>query len=238
LLHCKIDHRRTSTSHPAANGLTERCVATVTKRALSKLCAEEGSQLTWNLQLPWVMLGNNASPQKPTGLSPYQLMHAVTPTVPPAVRERMDQPIDFDDPETAAAAFLARAGLVQERRVMAGENLKVAQHRDTLRYAKLRSCGNHTPQLKLRRYLLGHYVYVKRKDKEGLDILARPLILRVHEVKPMGVLILQGRCVTYRAWFRNAVLWQVRHIQGLPSRLLQNTGQYTPASVRLVTCLT
>ena len=188
LLDCMIDHRHTSASHPAANGLTERCVAT-TKRALSKLCAEEGSHITWDLQLPWVMLGYNASPQKSTGFSPYQLMHAVTPTVPPAVRERLEQPIDFEDPELAAADFLFRARLVKERSVMAGENLKVAQHRDTLRYAKLRS-GSYTPQL--RRYLPGDYVYVKRKDKEGLDISARPLILRVREVRLSGVLILQG----------------------------------------------
>ena len=138
LLDCMIDHRHTSTSHPAANGLSERCVAT-TKRALSKLCAERGSQLNWDLQLPWVMLGYNASTQAATGFSPYQLMHAVTPTVPPAVRERLLQPADWDGSAAAAADFLARSKLVKERCVMAGDNLRIAQHRDTLRYAKLRS---------------------------------------------------------------------------------------------------
>ena len=195
LLDCMIDHRHTSASHPAANGLAERCVQT-TKRALSKLCAEEGSQVNWDLQLPWVMLGYNASTQQSTGLSPYQLMHAVTPTVPPGVRARLDQPINLDSPEAAAADFLARAKLVKERTIMAGDNLLIAQHRDTLRYAKLRS-GNYTPQLK--RYLAGDYVYVKKKDKEGLDIRAKQLILRVLEVRPTGVLILQGRCGTKRA---------------------------------------
>jgi hypothetical protein len=195
LLDCMIDHRHTSASHPAANGLSERCVAT-TKRALSKLCAQQGSQVDWDLQLPWVMLGYNASPQRSTGLAPYQLMHAVTPTVPPAIRERLAEPIDFEDKEAAAADFLARARLVRERVVMAGENLRIAQHRDTLRYAQLRS-GNYTP--KLRRYLQGDYVWVKRKDKQGLDIGAKPLILRVAEVRPTGVLILQGRCGTLRA---------------------------------------
>jgi hypothetical protein len=195
LLDCMVDHRHTSASHPAANGLSERCVATA-KRALSKLCAQQGSQLDWDLQLPWVMLGYNASPQKATGFSPYQLMHAVTPTVPPAVRDRLQQPIDFDDPETAAADFVARAQLVKERAVMAGDNLRIAQHRDTLRYARLRS-GSYVPQL--RRYLAGDYVWVKRKDKQGLDIAAKQVILRVSEVRPSGVLILQGRCGTLRA---------------------------------------
>ena len=167
-----------------------------TKRALSKLCAERGSQLNWDLQLPWVMLGYNASTQAATGFSPYQLMHAVTPTVPPAVRERLLQPADWDGSAAAAADFLARSKLVKERCVMAGDNLRIAQHRDTLRYAKLRS-GCYTPQL--RRYLVGDLVYVKRKGKEGLDVLARQLILRVSEVRPSGVLILQGRCGTKRA---------------------------------------
>jgi hypothetical protein len=195
LLDCMIDHRHTSASHPAANGLSERCVGTA-KRALSKLCAEQGSQLDWDLKLPWVMLGYNASPQAATGLSPYQLMHAVTPIVPPAIKERLEQPVDFDNSDAAVADFLARARLVKDRCVMAGDNLRIAQHRDTLRYAKLRS-GTYTPQL--RRYLAGDYVWVKRKDKQGLDIAAKPLILRVAEVRPSGVLILQGRCGTQRA---------------------------------------
>ena len=195
LLECMIDHRHTSASHPAANGLSERCVAT-TKRALSKLCAQQGDQGDWDLQLPWIMLGYNASPQQSTGLSPYQLMHAVTPTVPPAIRERLSQPIDLDNPEVAAADFLARANLVKERAVIAGDNLLIAQHRDTLRYAKLRS-GAYTPQL--RRYLPGDYVWVRKHHKTGLDIGAKQLILRVQEVRPSGVLILQGRCGTLRA---------------------------------------
>jgi hypothetical protein len=195
LLDCMIDHRRTSAHHPQADGLAERCVATV-KRALSKLCAAEGSQLDWDRHLPWLMLGYNCSPSKATGLSPYQLMHAVTPTVPPSIRERMDEPVDLDDPERAAADFLHRSQLVKERCVMAGDNLKVAQHRDTLRYAKLRS-GNYTPQL--RRFMPGDYVYVRKHDKLGLDIGARQAILRVSEVRPSGVLILQGRCGTYSA---------------------------------------
>jgi hypothetical protein len=41
-------------------------------------------------------------------------MHAVTPTIPPGVRARLEQPIDLDDPEAAAADFLARAKLVKD----------------------------------------------------------------------------------------------------------------------------
>jgi len=79
---------------------------------------------------------------------------------------------------------------------MAGDNLRIAQHRDKLRYAKLRS-GAYTPQL--RRYLAGDYVWVRKQHKAGLDIAAKQLILRVQEVRASGVLILQGRCGTLRA---------------------------------------
>jgi hypothetical protein len=185
-----IDHRHTSASHPPANGLAERAVGTV-KRALSKFCAEEGTQQEWDKHLPWLQLGYNASPQKATGFSPYQLMHAVTPVVPPAVREQLAEPMDFDDPEAAAADYLRRSRIVQQRCIIAGGNLLTAQHRDTLRYAKLRS-GDYTPQL--RRFLPLDYVYVQRHDKKGLDIMARKEILRVVEVRPSGVLIVQGRC--------------------------------------------
>jgi len=196
LLDCMVDHRRTSASHPPANGLTERAVATV-KRALSKLCSDQGSQLGWDLHLPWLMLGYNASPQKSTGFSPYQLMHGVTPIVPPAIREPLSQPMEeLADKEAVAQDFLARSQLVKQRCIIAGENLQIAQHRDTLRYAKVRS-GGYTPQL--RHHQPGDYVYIKRKQKEGLDILAKPLILRVVEVKPSGVLYIQGRCGTVRA---------------------------------------
>jgi hypothetical protein len=190
LLACMIDHRRTSALHPPANGLSERAVQTM-KLALEKLCAAEGTQFEWDLHLPWLMLGYNASPQKSTGMSPYQLIHAVVPTVPPAIREKMQEPINLDDPEKAAADFLRRFKLVKERTIMAGDNLRIAQHRDTLRYAKLRSAG-YTPQL--RRFQPGDYVWVKRKDRVGLDLAAQRHILRVREVKPSGVLVLQGRC--------------------------------------------
>jgi transposase InsO family protein len=100
LLDCMIDHRRTSANHPQADGLAERCVGTM-KRSLSKLCAAEGSQAEWDRHLPWLMLGYNCSPSKATNLSPYQLMHAVTPTVPPAIRERLASSVDLDNPEVA-----------------------------------------------------------------------------------------------------------------------------------------
>ena len=144
LLDCMIDPRQTSANHPQADGLAERCVGTI-KRSLSKLCAEEGSQLEWDKHLPWLMLGYNTSPSKATNLSLYQLMHAVTPTMPPAIRERMQEPVDLDDPEAAASDYLASSLLVKARSVIAGDNIRIAQH---IRIAHSEVCQTQEWQLR------------------------------------------------------------------------------------------
>ena len=141
--------------------------------------------------MPWLGLGYRCSPQKSTGLSPYQMLYACTPTVPPAVKERLQEPMDWDSSDLAVECFLQRAALTKQYAVIAGENLKIAQHRDTLRYAKLRD-GSYLPQV--RRFQVGDYVYLKRSNVTTLEIPVRPLILRVFEVRDSGVLILQGRC--------------------------------------------
>ena len=47
---------------------------------------------------------------------------------------------------------------------------------------------------KVRRYEVGDYVYLSRTPNSTLDIKAHKVISRVLEVKPSGVLVLQGRC--------------------------------------------
>ena len=136
-------------------------------------------------------MGYRCSPQAATGLSPYQLLHAVSPTIPPAIKDRFSEPVDLDNPEQAIQQYLERAALAKKYAVIAGDNLRIAQHRDTLRYAKLRD-GGYLPMV--RRFNVGDFVYLKRQHKAGLDIPAQPVILRVHEVRASGVLVLQGRC--------------------------------------------
>ncbi|KAK3243505.1 hypothetical protein CYMTET_46841 [Cymbomonas tetramitiformis] len=77
-----IDHRTTSQSHPQSNGLSERVIR-MTKAALTKACAQAGSIDKWDSFLPWIMLGYNATPQESTRLSPYALVYAQRPTLPP-----------------------------------------------------------------------------------------------------------------------------------------------------------
>lgn len=187
-----IDHRTTSPNNPQADGLAERAVQTV-KRALSKHIDQSGSATDWDEQaLPWIALGYNASVQQSTGYSPYYLLHGVAPVIPPAVKERMADPLSLLDPEQAGDQLLMRAAAMRQAGVIAGGNLRTAQHRDTLRYATIRSGAYHR---RLRRYSVGDYVYVRvGQPNSALDTSHFAHILRVTGVTTAGNLLLQGAC--------------------------------------------
>ena len=140
-----IDHRTTSANHPQANGLAERAVQTL-KRAIRKHSETAKEDSVWDMAVPYIMLGYNSSVQASTGLSPYEVMYGVPPTVPPAIRKRYGGAIELDDPATAAAVVLRRAQALRECCIIAGDNMLIAQHRDTLRYAEVRS-GSYAPRL-------------------------------------------------------------------------------------------
>jgi hypothetical protein len=189
-----IDHRTTRANNPQADGLAERAVQT-TKRALRKHVEQEQSIAAWDTKaLPWIALGYNASVQKSTGYSPYHLLYGTQPTIPPAVRERMLAPLDFDQPELAADLLLSRAAAMRQAGVIAGNNLLIAQHRDSLRYSTVRS-GVYHPRL--RKYEVGDYVYVRTGDAHNtLDTSHFSHILRVTAIKPSGNLLVAGPCGT------------------------------------------
>jgi hypothetical protein len=89
-----IDHRVTAPHRPQANGLAERMVQTF-KKALRKYCQQESNIDSWDEGMHWIALGYRCSPQASTKISPYELMFARRPVVPPAVVQRLSQPIDF-----------------------------------------------------------------------------------------------------------------------------------------------
>ena len=96
--------------------------------------------------------------------------------------------LNFDDPSLAAASILQRAKACEEASVIVGRNLLIAQHRDQLRYARLRS-GGYLPSIV--HFTVGQYVYVK-DSADALHRTARPEVLRVIDVRPSGVLVLAG----------------------------------------------
>jgi hypothetical protein len=72
---------------------------------------------------------------------------------------------------------------------MAMENLSIAQHQDTLRYAHTRG-GSYKP--KVRQFDVGDFVYLQRQPNDTLDTSSGRTILRIKATRPSGVLELQG----------------------------------------------
>ena len=117
-------------------------------------------------------------------------MYGTEPVLPSAVREKLHPVVDLDDPEVWAQTLQDRAEYFRKAMPMALENLAIAQHRDTLRYARIRS-GAYRPQL--RRFRVGDYVYLQREAPTTLDVKAGRTILRVKDILPSGVLLLEGK---------------------------------------------
>ena len=194
-----IDHRKTSPYHPQANGLTERVVQTM-KAALRKLCADDPAvREEWEERLAELQLAYNATPQASTKLSPMMVMMAQAPVVPPAVRPRIEAPVEWDHPGDGwrsaaavarAAELLERAEILKRAGIVAARNLAIAQHKDTLRYAR-RHGGGYKPQAL--QFEVGQYVYTSRKGRDVLDPTRNPGVLRVKELRGTGVAVLEGR---------------------------------------------
>jgi hypothetical protein len=72
---------------------------------------------------------------------------------------------------------------------MAMENLSIAQHQYTLRYAHTRG-GSYKP--KMRQFDVGGFVYLHRQPSDILDTSSNHTILRINEIRLLGVLELQG----------------------------------------------
>jgi hypothetical protein len=194
---CFIDHRHTSPLHPQADGLAERAIQSV-KRALKTHVAATASTQDWDQYMHWLGLGYRCSKQSATGLSPYEMLYGTAPVIPPAIKDRLAEPLNLDDPDAAAEHMQRRAELLQQHCAVAMGNLASAQHRDTERYRRLRSADY---QPRTTHFTAGEFVYRRRYLTHGqptpaLQTEARPGIYRVLEVRDSGVLVLQGQCGT------------------------------------------
>jgi hypothetical protein len=174
--------------------LTERLVQTV-KRSLQKLVRDRSDVSEWDLLLPSLQLAYNSSTQAATGYAPYLLMHGQPPVLPPATRDKFDGALVLEaaaDTELVSSLLLQRQQLMEHRMILARSHLEIAQHRMTLRYARLRD-GTYSPSIT--NFQAGDYVYLRAGTghSPSLQINVRPVILRVKEVRDTGVLLLEGR---------------------------------------------
>jgi hypothetical protein len=152
-----VDHRLTSRDHPQSNGLAERMVQTV-KEALRKFVLKSNRH-HWDLQLCWIAMGYRMSRQNSlAGYSPYFLLFGRWPIVGTAIKKVYSKVVDLDDPKTWARVVEERAKLFEWEMPIAFQNLAIAQHHDTLRYAHTR-VGDYKPKLKW--FEAGDLVYLK-----------------------------------------------------------------------------
>jgi hypothetical protein len=121
--------------------------------------------------------------------SPYFLLFGRHPIPPFSIVTQMDQVVDLDSPATWAKVIAERAVLFRRVMPMAMENLSIAQHQDTLRYAHTRG-GSYKP--KVRQFDVGDFVYLQRQPNDTLDTSSNHTILRIKAIRPLGVLELQG----------------------------------------------
>jgi hypothetical protein len=119
---------------PKLMALRERMVQTC-KKGFWKICLI-GNKEDWDLDLLYIAMGYRMS--KHTFLfhfAPYFLLFGRHPIPPSSIVTQMDQVVDLDSLTTWAKVIVNRVVLFKRVMPMAMENLMIAQHRDTLRYA-------------------------------------------------------------------------------------------------------
>ena len=158
LRQANIDHRTTSREYPQADGLAERMVQ-VLKVQLQKYCLEK-NPTTWDDQVPWIAMGYRATKHASLlNYSPYFLLYGREPLFTPRVRAQLEPPLDLDNADTWFQTILRRSRIFETVMPIAMNNLAIAQHRDTLRYAHTRS-GLYSPRNY--EFKKGDYVYIRR----------------------------------------------------------------------------
>ena len=192
-----IDPRRIAPGHSQSNGLAERCVQSV-KRALQRMATEDPDVRTqWDERLHLIQLGYNCSRQQATRLIPYEVLFARTPQLPSsATRDFLEAWAATDDQEAlidggkAEIELVRRIQVVARLHIMAGDNLAIAQQRDTLRYATVRG-GGYLPRL--RKFEKGDYVRLKHHGANAMQPKAREGVYKFHSYRPGGVVVITGQ---------------------------------------------
>eukprot|EP00798_Chlamydomonas_sp_ICE-L_P022495 gene22495-biopygen31165 len=194
LLHNFIDHRTVHPNHPQGNGFVERSVGTI-KAALTKICSEHLATDTWDIDIAKVVTAYNCSPQETTKCAPFTLLYARAPVMnnPEAQLAMTAQLPDLKDNTQVQAltdTLLERAQWIKRVSPTIANHIAIAHHRDTLRYANIKG-GAYNPRL--RKFQVGNFVYIRRPNvRNSLQMAAQGMILRIIDLKPTEVVVLQG----------------------------------------------
>jgi hypothetical protein len=105
-----------------------------------------GNKEDWDLALHYIAMGYKMS--KHASLShfaPYFLLFGRHPIPPSSIVVQIDQVVDLDSPATWVKVITKRVAMFKRVMPMAMDNLSIAQHQDTLRYAHTQ-CGSYKPK--------------------------------------------------------------------------------------------
>ncbi len=128
------------------------------KRALHKYGLQKGHLGDWDIQSPWLAMGYRFSRQVSlASFSPYFLFHGRNPNLPTTICHESSEVVNLADPEMWLKVCFQHAKLFRRVMSAAFENLVIAQHMDTLRYAIIRG-GGYRPSIC--RFHVGDYVYL------------------------------------------------------------------------------
>ncbi|BBN02913.1 hypothetical protein Mp_2g19240 [Marchantia polymorpha subsp. ruderalis] len=144
---------------------------------------------------------------------PYFLLYVRDPDLPTSIRRESSEMVNLDDPNMWVRVCSQRAELF--RSVMPAA---FAQHRDTLQYATIWG-GDYRPSI--RRFHVGDYFHLQQNALTTLDVTAGRTILRVREVLPYGVNLLEGRDgVVWKDHVRNCAPCHLPNVDGTMNPIL------------------
>jgi hypothetical protein len=142
----------------------------------------------------------------------YFLLYGQNPNLPTTIRHESSEVVSLDDLKMWLRVCSQHVKLFQRVMPTAFENLAIAQHKDTLRYAIIRG-GGYQPSI--HRFHVGDYVYLQQTTLTTLDVMAGCTILRVQQVLASGVLMLEGRDgVVWKDHVHNCVPCHLPNVDG------------------------
>jgi hypothetical protein len=155
---------------------------------------------------------------------PYMLLFGREPELPTAIRRKVSGVVQFENPDLWIQVCSKRAELFRRVMPMAFQNLSIAQH------ATIHG-GGYRPSIK--RFSLGDFVYLQQVAPTTLDVVAWCTILRVREVLPSGVLLLEGRDgMDWKDHVQNCASCHLPNIDGT----VDPTVAIVPARLKCMLC--